>query len=935
MLRTNSRVLACVGLLIVASRANADPQGIEFFEKKIRPALVEHCAKCHSSEAEKNKKLRGGLNLDNRALILTGGDTGPALVPNKASDSLMIKSLRYDGELRMPPKGKLPDALIADFEKWVNMGAPDPRGDVGGPKKQIGLTFEEGRKFWSYQQPKWPTIPIVKRADWSFNEIDRFVLAKLEAKNLQPAPDADRATLARRVYFDLIGMPPTPEEVDAFVNDSSPDAYEKLVDRLLNSSHFGERWGRHWLDVARYGESLTLRGFVLKEAWRYRDYVIDSFNNDVPFDRFIREQIAGDLLPADDLESKRRQLIATSFLQLGNNNLEEQDKKLLRMDVVDEQLDAISKGFIAQTITCARCHDHKFDPIPTRDYYAIAGILRNSKSMEHSNVSQWIEKPLPTDPILEAEYRKHEQAIAVLQDRIKVLKAKGGNVVNVAKGVLAIKDVSGIVIDDRQAKKVGTWQDSTSQGTWIGDGYTHDQDAAKGEKTITFSTDVPVTGKYEVRFAYSPGTNRASAVPVTVFSADGEKTIMVDMTKIPSIDGRYISLGEHQFEKNGQSFVIVANEGTKGHVTPDAVVFIAHDMLDKIKPMPKPMGPMNADSVASIEAELKRVMDTGPKREMCMTVIEEAKIEDAKIHIRGSVANQGDIAPRGYLRVATYGTPPTIPAGQSGRKELGDWIASPDNPLTARVIVNRTWHWLFGSGIVRTVDNFGTTGELPSHPELLDQLALSFVQDGWSVKQLVRRIVLSRTYRQSAIGLSQRDDPENRLFGRANRRRMDAESIRDTMLMVSGQMSMEQGGKTYKGNIGSDYGYKQGDNRRSVYSPVFRNALPELFEVFDFADSSMVMGQRNVSTVAPQALFMMNNPFALEQARFSATRLLTDPLTDDDARIVRAYRLTLGRDPNTSERDVAKRFLQKSNTKDAWTTLFQALFASADFRYVN
>jgi len=328
-------------------------------------------------------------------------------------------------------------------------------------------------------------------------------------------------------------------------------------------------------------------------------------------------------------------------------------------------------------------------------------------------------------------------------------------------------------------------------------------------------------------------------------------------------------------------------------------------------------------------------MDTGPKREMCMTVIEEAKIEDAKIHIRGSVANQGEIAPRGYLRVATYGTPPTIPAGQSGRKELGDWIASPDNPLTARVIVNRTWHWLFGSGIVRTVDNFGTTGELPSHPELLDQLALSFVQDGWSVKQLVRRIVLSRTYRQSAIGLSQRDDPENRLFGRANRRRMDAESIRDTMLMVSGQMSMEQGGKTYKGNIGSDYGYKQGDNRRSVYSPVFRNALPELFEVFDFADSSMVMGQRNVSTVAPQALFMMNNPFALEQARFSATRLLTEPLTDDDARIVRAYRLTLGRDPNTSERDVAKRFLQKSNTKDAWTTLSQALFASADFRYVN
>ena len=912
-----------------------DPQGVEFFEKKIRPVLDAHCSKCHSAEAEKNNKLRGGLILDTRGAMLTGGDSGPALVPGKAAESRMVKTLKYEDEVKMPPKGKLPDAVIADIEKWINLGAIDPRGEGSGTRKQIGLSFEEGRKFWSYKQPEKGTLPKVKAEDWPINDLDRFILAGLEAKGLQPAADADRSILARRLYYDLTGLPPTPEQVDAFVKDPSTNAYGKLVDTLLASPEFGERWGRHWLDVARFGESLTLRGFILNDAWRYRDYVIEAFNDDLPFDRFIHQQIAGDLLPAKDLHEQRQNLIATTFLAIGNTNLEEQDKKQLRMDVVDEQLDVISKGFLGQTITCARCHDHKFDPIPTKDYYALAGILRNSKSLEHANVSKWLEVPLPVDPIEETKLKKHEEAVASLQARIKAEKMKGTKTA-VVKGVLPIKEVPGIVVDDRDAKKVGTWMDSTSTPIYIGEGYVHDMNMGKGEKSLTFDPKIPANGKYEVRLAYSHGTSRATNVPVTVFSAEGEKTISVDMTQAPPIEGRYVSLGVFKFEKTGQSFVIISNEGTQGHVTADAVVFLPHEDPTDQKATP---ATRKEDTVTALEAELKKLQASGPQREMAITVLEEKQIEESKVHVRGSVHNLGDLAPRGFLKVATYGTPPQIPKNQSGRKELAEWIASKENPLTSRVIANRAWHWIFGSGIVGTVDNFGTTGEKPSHPELLDYLALQFVEDGWSMKKLIRRIVLSRTYRQSSMianPAAMKVDPENRLFWRANRKRLEAEAIRDTILSISGKLNRDRGGPNFPANLAADYAFKPNDLRRSVYAPIFRNALPELFEVFDFADSSMVTGRRNVSTVAPQALFMMNNPFVLEQAKYAGSKLLELKL-DIDPGITQVYRLTLGREPTPGERKVAKKFLdvKKEDPQAAWGMLFQALFASADFRYLN
>jgi hypothetical protein len=915
-----------------------DSDGLAFFESKIRPVLAEKCYRCHSAKAADAGKLKAGLRLDDRAGMLRGGDTGPAVVPGKVDESMLIEALRYE-DLMMPPEGKLSAPVVADFETWIERGAPAPHGESAAPAPGRRIDVEAGRDHWAYRQPREVSPPVVTDSAWPINVIDRFILGRLEAEGSRPAPEADRATLIRRLSFDLAGLPPTPEEIDAFVADDAPGAYEDLVDRLLDSPHFGERWGRHWLDVARFGESLTLRGLVLGEAWRYRDFVIDAFNDDMPFDQFVREQVGGDLLPAATLGDRRRQRIATAFLVLGNTNLEEQDKNQLRMDVVDEQIDTIGKAFLAQTIGCARCHDHKFDPIPTADYYALAGILRNTKAMNHANVSAWIEVPLAMPPEREAAVAKHEAAVASLDARVKAARARLGPAK--AGGVLARADAPGIVVDDAQAGKVGGWTASTASGTYIGAGYLHDGDAGKGEKTLTFQPHIPEAGAFEVRLAYSPGKGRAGAVPVAILSADGETSTTVDMRRAPPVDGRYVSLGRFRFESNDQGFVQISNQGTSGHVTADAVLFIPADEADRLGRGSPDAKAASADQAAlkALELELKQLQRSAPARDMALSVVEEKEIGDTRVHIRGTVHNLGREVHRGFLRVATYHEPPTMPTDQSGRRELADWLASRENPLTARVIVNRVWHWLFGAGLVRTVDNFGTTGETPSHPGLLDFLAVRFMDRGWSIKSLVREVVGSRTYRLSILGdpAAAAADPENRRLGHANRRRLEAECIRDAILAASGRLQLGMGGQTFPQSLKADYGFEHTDTRRSVYIPVFRNALPGLFEAFDFADPSMVVGRRNSSTVAPQALFLMNNPFVLDQSRATARRLLAEESADDRARVDRAYRLLLGRGPTDEERRIALRFVESpgSEPDEAWALLVQALFASIDFRYLH
>lgn len=953
-----------LGQIVVASdpvQPNpADPKGLAFFEAKIRPILAEHCLSCHSTEAAAQNRLSGGLFLDSREGWTKGGDSGPAIVPRKPDASLLLKSVLYDGDINMPPKGKLPAAAIRDISQWIRMGAPDPRNGAQPIKKQTGLSIEAGKSFWSYRPIVRPKVPTVQNSAWAHNDLDRFILKGLEAKGLVPAPDADKQTLIRRIYFDLTGLPPSPEAIQDFVRDTDPKAYEKLVDKLMGSHAFPERWTRHWLDISRYADSVTLRGLIYTEAWRYRDYVMESIQNNIPLNQIIREQIAGDLLPAPNDAVRTRNLIATTYLALGNSNLEEQDKQQLRMDVVDEMLDVIGKGLLGQTLTCARCHDHKFDPIPTSDYYALAGILRNAKALEEDNVSKWVEVPLPIKPELAKAIALHDAEVARLQQKIQLLKGTTTATNNKGTGVIPLSTLPGIVVDDVMAKKVGMWQHSTFSGNYIGSGYVHDQNSEKGKKTLTFAPDLPANGLYEVRLAYSPGSSRSKSASVTVFSAGGEKTLHIDMTKPGPIDGRFISLGEHRFEKTGQSYILLSNEDTTGHVTADAVQFLPLEGINSTKETTSPAKlPPNdlthsakelankQQTLKDLEKELRKLKSAAPKRPMAMSVVEEKKIEDARIHIRGLVSNPGQLVPRGVLQVAHAGPMKPFPKDQSGRGQLADWIVAPANPLTPRVMSNRIWTWLMGQGIVRTVDNFGTTGEAPTHPELLDFLASEFLDLGWSLKPLVRQIVLSRTYRLSSAAPESlaRTDPENRLWGRAQRKRLDAEEIRDAMLVIAGNLDPQTGGTLFPETLAADYGYTSDSTRRSIYLPAFRNALPEIFEVFDFADTSMVTGKRTESTIAPQALFMLNAPFPAKQATLAARRDFGDwPRATTTERIQKAYTKTLGRNPTPSELAIAERFLKQAKTNPDPTlkkspqgleALYHGLFASADFRMLN
>lgn len=939
--------LALGAASLMSASAAAD---MEFFEKRIRPIFVERCYECHSASAN---KFKGGLALDSKDGWSRGGDSGPAVIPGDVERSLLVKAIRWnDPDTQMPPKNKLPQSEIDALTAWVQSGAPDPR--LGKPvTPAAGSPANSATNHWAYQPVNSPSPPSVSNRKWPRGAIDQFILARLESAKLKPVPDADPETLCRRLYFDLIGLPPTPEQLDVFASAARRDrnaAVASLVDDLMDRREFGEHWGRHWLDVVRFGESLTLRGFIYKEAWRYRDYVIDAFNRDAPFDQFIREHIAGDLLPHTSLAQQQRQMIATTFLVMGNWNLEEQDKEQLDMDVVDEQLDTLGKAFLGQTIGCARCHDHKFDPIPTRDYYALAGIFKACQTLKHANVSEWLEAPLPVEPEMEKRLQEHELAVGVLKAKIKETKESmsriAGGVRTTGTDIVSPKELPGIIVDSAQARAVGEWKHSQVMKPYIGDGYLHDENTGKGTKTLSFAPEITRAGRYELRLAYSHAESRATNVPVTIFHADGETTVHINQRNAPALDGRFVSLGQYRFEANGFGYALISNEGTHGFVTADAVQFLPADAPAGV-PIAAGQRPSTNDQavaglqseLSSLEAQLKRLQEKSPRRPMVLAVKETGQPTDLPVHIRGSVHNLGTPVPRGFLSVISRTAPPAMPTQQSGRRELADWIASPVNPLTARMFVNRTWLWLTGEGLVRSADNFGTTGDAPTHPELLDHLSTRFVAEGWSVKKLVREIVLSRTYQLSAVPStrSTQSDPENKLLSHARRRRLSAEQLRDGMLAISGLLQHGGSGPSYPASLGADYGFVFNEPRRSVYAPVFRNALPDFFEAFDFAPSSMVTGKRSSSTVPTQALLLLNHPFVREKAAAAAEHLLKLELPDNVARIHHAHRLALGRDATSAERRIASRHLDTAglDARDAWTEILHALFASADFRYLD
>mgnify|MGYP000932360708 CR=1 FL=1 len=940
---------------LLCALSSSGGEEFAFFEKEIRPILVEHCYECHANDTAQ----KGGLVLDSREGWIVGGDSGPALVPWDAAGSLLIEAVRYDTpHLEMPPKTRLPATKIAALERWVAMGAPDPReGKV--EKAASGMSVEEGRGFWSYRPLSDPALPSVKDVDWPANGIDRFLLARMEAEGVAPAALAAPEAALRRLHFDLAGLPPTPEEIAAFLADPSEEEWRREVDRLLASPRFGERWGRHWLDVARFGESYTLRGLILREAWRYRDYVVEAFNRDLPYDQFLREQIAGDLMPSDaPLRERQRRFVATSFLALGNHNLEEQDKRQLDLDIVDEQLDTLGKALLGQTLGCARCHDHKFDPVPTRDYHALAGILASTVSLSHSNVSSWLDLPLPLDVEEEARVAEQESRLAALEAALKeaekvreqAVAADPARASSSRPEIVAADDLPGFVVDDTEAEKVGDWKPSVLTKTYVGEGYLHDNNEGKGLKTLSFVARVPKAGRYEVRLAWAPGAGRAASIPIMISSAEGDFPLRIDQSGTPPVEGRFTSLGEYRFETNGANFVLISNEGTEGYVVADAVQFLPVGQVET---------PVNVTSetrddetakrrseaiaeVARIKKEIAALKEVGPSRPKYLGVKEAEKPADLPVLARGLVHNPtGDPVPRGFLQVAMHAgeTAPAIPSDRSGRLELAGWIASPENPLTARVFVNRAWHWMFGRGLVRTTDNFGTTGEAPSHPELLDWLARRFVEEGWSVKRLVREIALTKAYRLAAPGDESpwlEADPENRLFARAPRRRIEAEAMRDAILFASGQLDATAGGPTIRPGAANDYTYRQDSLRRSLYLPALRNAPHELLEAFNMADPSRTTGRRDLGTVAPQALFLLNHPFVLEQADAAAKRVLAEG-TCDESRLELATLRVLGRAPLPTERAIASSLLTSmpQAEEEAWSTIFQGLFASLDFRYLE
>jgi hypothetical protein len=791
-------------LLALALQGAPDRAGLEFFEQRIRPVLAERCYRCHSARAE---KLKGGLRLDTREGLLRGGNSErPAVVPGDPDKSLLLLALRHaDEDLKMPPKEKLPDREIADFATWVRRGAPYP--ETAPPKSASAPEIP-----WSFQPLADVSPPDVKDPGWVRTPIDRFILAGLEKAGLAPAPPADRRTLIRRAAFDLVGLPPAPEEVEAFAGDDSPGAFAALVDRLLASPHYGERWGRHWLDVARYADSNGLdENAAFAHAWRYRDYVVRAFNGDKPYDRFVLEQLAGDLEePAADPATRHERLTATGFLSLGPKVLAEPDERKLEMDIIDEQIDTVGRAFLGLTLGCARCHDHKFDPITTADYYGLAGIFKSTRTMSSlKRIARWHEHTLASPPEMKVK-EAHEKLVAARKQTVHAFVERANQQL-LLEGKLA----------------------------------------ALPEKPEAL---------------YPPETRR---------------------------------------------------------------------------------------ELEALRRDLKRAEESAPAYPQAMGVTDGA-VTDVAVHRRGDPHRLGPVVPRRFPAALAGGAAPPG-AENSGRLALARWIASPDHPLTARVMVNRIWRWHFGRGLVGTPDNFGALGEPPTHRELLDWLASRFVRDGWSVKRMHRLILMSATYQMSSRpddGALQRD-PDNRLWSRFRLRRLDAESLRDAMLDVSGLLDRTLGGTLFHHpNYELVFNHTSRDKttydsfRRSLYLPVIRNHVYDMFELFDFPNPNTMEGHRAETTVASQSLFLMNAPLVLRAADALAAGLLRAEGGSDADRIRRLYGRVYGRLPREGELGRAAEFLgryaeaQPSVPPDAarrlaWQALCQAALVSNEFLHVR
>lgn len=685
---------------------------------------------------------------------------------------------------------------------------------------------------------------------------------------------------------------------------------------------------------------------MFPHAWRFRDYVIESFNEDKPFDVLIREQIAGDLLPFENDDQFNEQVCGSAYLALGPTNYELQDKELLRMEVVDEQIDTVGRTFLGMTLGCARCHDHKFDPIPTREYYSLAGIFSSTQSLVPGNVSGHVTTELRSASHAEAvaQWKQKKQQLSA---EIKGLYRRTDSVSLPKKGGVESDRLPGIVLDDKAAKFTGQWTKSTSLQPYVGAGYRHDGDDRSG-KTARFSTPLPASGVYEVRLSHNYQHGRCRGVAVMVEHAGGTSQVSVDQSQAPP-DRLFSRLGQFEFTADAPAVVTIDAEQSKpGHIIVDAVQFLP--LADETASVDAAERSQLMDRLKAALLELDEHKQSQPERPVTMSVTDQKEPADGHIHIRGGIRNLGDQVPRGFLSVASESVddvgralPVEIPDGTSGRRELAEWIASPANPLTTRVYVNRVWMHVMGEGLVPTPDNFGRTGRPPTHPQLLDYLASTFVtEDQWSTKRLIRRLVTSRAFRLSS-DTADSADPENEYLARGFRRQLDAEAIRDSMLQISGDLDLSvTGGLTIEKLSQYDGDYRHSplaDRIRSVYVPFLRNAVLEALDVFDVANPNVVSGRRTQTVLPGQALYLMNSPFVRDQAKQAADTFLAGHSGESHDRIQMiedAWLLVLGREPDGAEAAVMSQLLESKESPDeAWAAVFQALFGSIDFRFID
>lgn len=898
------------------SRVSAQPDSArhaEFFEARIRPVLVENCFKCHGPE-----KQKGDLRLDSRMALLKGGESGPAIVAGKPKESLLIQAIRHEGDVKMPPNKKLSAEAIEALSAWVKLGAPWPEG------KSKQQASDGWKRHWAFQPIRNPSVPAVKNAAWPSTAIDRFILARLEEKSLTPSVPADRITLLRRATFDLIGLPPTPKEIDDFAADNSTDAFARVVDRLLASPHYGERWGRYWLDVARYADT---KGYVFFQdssftwAYTYRDYVIRAFNEDLPFDQFIREQLAADFL-LDPSNPDRRPLTALGFLTLGGRFMNNQH------DIIDDRIDVVTRGLMGLTVTCARCHEHKYDPISAKDYYALYGVFASCLDPE---VPPLFEPPPKTDVYskfdkeLKAREKKLDDFVHdKMTDLVKSARSRAAEYLLAAQALrsqpgseefMIIADAKDLnpTMSQRWRAFIDRFQ-KTKNPVFVP---WHLYGALKKKEFAEKAP--PITASLQSRKDVNPLVARALV--------EKPPTSMKDVAERY---GEVLNAVEKEWQANKKPFAEADKQALHR-------VFHGNDAPPDLKPGTFNDLQLLPDRASQgvfqkLRKEVETWRATGPGAPPRAMVLQETPTpHKPRVFIRGNPTNLGEAVPRRFVSFLAGPSPKPFSQG-SGRLELAHAIATRDNPLTARVIVNRIWLGHFGSGLVRTPSDFGLRSEPPTNPELLDYLATFFMDNGWSIKKLHRLMMLSKVYQQRSEDRPEclAVDADNRLFWKMPRRRLDFEALRDSLLAVAGRLDSKVGGPSV-GDIASS-----ASTRRTLYGSLDRLNLPGLYRTFDFPNPDATSPQRDVTTVPQQALFLMNNALVQDMARHALQRPEIAGEKELASKTTRLYRLLYGRSSLPAETDLAREFLSPENNSDtAWQRYVQALLLANEFAFVD